>query len=219
MLVQERTKTYFSISKALRAICMVSGTFAVLMILLSVAAYLPDHPDFSPFRTFLSDIGDTPGWPQVIFNSGTLIAAPLRYLVLILFVLQMYQLGAGRTFGNIVLVIGALATIGTILMTAVPFSVGPTIHKMGIPLYFFGVVPMQIIIGLREWSLKDLSRVLPVASFALAGAYMVFFVLMIMYEMDVISRTTTITPMIWQWLGFGLSILWVYTHGLILGKE
>ncbi|UCH60493.1 MAG: hypothetical protein JSV61_03185 [Anaerolineales bacterium] len=219
MLAQESTQSNLSISKAFRAICLVSGTFAVLMILLSVAAYLPDHPDFSPFTTFLSDIGDTPGWPQVIFNSGTLIVAPLRYMVLILLVLQMYQLGAGRAFGNTVLVIGALATFGTILMTAVPFSVGPTIHKLGIPLYFFGVVPMQIVIGLKEWSLKDLPRVLPVVSFSLAGAYLVFFVLMILYELDVVSRTTTVTPMIWQWLGFSLSILWVYTHGLILGKK
>lgn len=219
MLVQETTQSNVSIPKAFQAICLVSGTFAVLMILLTLAAYLPDHPEFSPFTTFLSDIGDTPGWPQVIFNSGTLIAAPLRYLVLILFVLQMYQLGAGRAFGNTVLIIGALATIGTILMTAVPFSVGPTIHKIGIPLYFFGVVPMQIVIGLKEWPLKDLPRVLPVISFLLAGAYLVFFVLMILYEMEVISRTTTVTPMIWQWLGFSLSILWVYTHGLILGKK
>ncbi|HSF82905.1 MAG TPA: hypothetical protein VLA49_16845 [Anaerolineales bacterium] len=219
MFVQARTHSNLSIPKAFQAICLVSGTFAVMMVLLSVVAYLPDHPGFSPFTTFLSDIGDTPGWPQVIFNSGTLIAAPLRYLVLILFVLQMYQLGAGRPFGNSVLVIGALATIGTILMTAVPFSLGPTIHKIGIPLYFFGVVPMQIIIGVREWSLKDLPRVLPVVSFALAGAYLVFFVLVILYEMEMISRTTPITPMIWQWLGFSLSILWVYAHGLILGKK
>ncbi len=219
MLAQDRIQPTLSIPKALRTTCLVTGTFAVLMILLTIAAYLPDHPDFSPFTTFLSDIGDTPGWPQVIFNSGTLIAAPLRYLVMLLFVLQMYQLGAGRAFGNTVLAIGALATIGTILMTAVPFSVGPAIHKAGIPLYFFGVVPMQIIIGLREWSLKDLPRVLPVVSFLLAGAYLVFFVLVILYEMGVLSRTSAVTPMIWQWFGFSLSILWVYAHGLLLGKK
>jgi len=219
MLVQNRAQPMLSIPKAFRTISLVTGTFAVVMILFTVAVYLPDHPDFSPFNTFLSDIGDTPGWPQVIFNSGTLIASPLRYLVLMLFVLQMYQLGAGRGFGNTVLVIGAMATIGTILMTAVPFSIAPTLHKMGIPLYFFGVVPMQIVIGLREWSLRNIPRLLPVISFSLAGAYLVFFVLMILYEMGVVSRTTSVTPMIWQWLGFGLSIIWVFAHGLALREK
>jgi len=219
VIIQERTQSVLNISKAFRTTCLLTGTFAVLMIVFTIAAYLPDHPDFSPFNTFLSDFGDTPGWPQVIFNSGTLIAAPLRYLVLMLFVLQTYQLGAGRTSGRTVLVIGAFATLGTILMTAVPFSVGPTVHKLGIPLYFLGVVPMQIVIGLKELSLQRIPRVLPVISFLLAGAYLVFFILVILYALEVVSRTTTISPMIWQWLGFSFSILWVYAHGLILGKE
>lgn len=213
--MQER----LSVPEVFRSICLASGIFAVLMILFSIAAYIPTHPDFSPFNTFLSDIGDTPGWPQIIFNSGTLIAAPLRYLVLILLVLRMYQLGAGINFGRTVLLIGALATLGTILMTAVPFSVAPSVHKAGIPLYFLGVVPMQIIIGVRELTLKDIPRSLPVISFLLAGSYLVFFILVILYELGVVSRTTIITPMIWQWLGFSFSILWVFMHGLVLGKK
>ena len=219
MVAGERTRSTLNISTVFRGFCLATGTFAVVMILLSIAAYLPAHPDFSPFTTFLSDIGDTPGWPQVIFNTGTLIASPLRYLVLMLFVLQMYQLGAGRAFGAAVLVIGALATIGTILMTAVPFSVGPTIHKIGIPLYFLGVVPMQMIIAGRELRLKSIPRLLPIISLSLAGAYLVFFVLMVLYELDIVTRTTPVRPMIWQWLGFSLSILWVFAHGLMLEER
>jgi len=219
MLAGDRIQSILNISRAFRVICLVCGTFAVVMILMSVAAYLPGHPDFSPFSTFLSDIGDTPGWPQVIFNSGTLIAAPLRYLVIILFVLQMYDLGAGRVFGNSVLFLGALATIGTVLMTAVPFSVGPSIHKAGIPLYFFGVVLMQIMIGWKELTINTIPRILAVISFLLAGAFLVFFVLMILYEFEIVTRNTAVTPMIWQWLGFGLSILWVFAHGLLLGEK
>jgi hypothetical protein len=219
MLAADRTQSILNISRAFRVICLVCVIFAVVMILMSLAAYLPEHPDFSPFTTFLSDIGDTPGWPQVIFNSGTLIIAPLRYLVIILFVVQMYALGAGRVFGNSVLIFGALATIGTILMTAVPFSVGPSIHKTGIPLYFFGVVLMQIVIGWKELTMNTIPRILPVISFLLAGAFLVFFVLMILSEFQIVPRTTAVMPMIWQWLGFGLSIVWVFAHGLILGEK
>jgi hypothetical protein len=75
------------------------------------------------------------------------------------------------------------------------------------------------VIGLRELSLKDIPRVLPAISLLLAGSYLVFFVLMLLYVTDVLSRTTTITPMIWQWLGFSFSILWVFAHGLILGDK
>lgn len=219
MLADDRTQSTLSILRGFKASCLAAGIFGLLVIILSVAAYVPDHPNFSPFTTFLSDIGDTPGWPQVIFNSGTLIAAPLRYLVLILFVLRMHQLGAGRGFGNGVLIIGALATLGTILMTAVPFSVGPAIHKAGIPLYFLGVVPMQVMIGLKELSLKNIPWILPAISFLLAGSYLVFFVLMVLYELEVVSRTTTISPMIWQWSGFTFSLVWVFAHGLILGRK
>ena len=104
-------------------------------------------------------------------------------------------------------------------MTAIPYSVAPAIHKAGIPMYFFGVVPLQIVIGLREWRLKEIPRLLPVICFLLAGSYLVFFVLMILYEQQVVSRTTAITPMIWQWIGFSLSLIWVFAHGLILGRE
>ena len=56
-----------------------TGTFtfalAILTVLTSVLAYLPDNPDFSIFTTYLSDIGDTPGWPQILFNSGTILAS------------------------------------------------------------------------------------------------------------------------------------------------
>jgi hypothetical membrane protein len=216
MYLQDSRRTTLSIPIVLKVLGIAGGTLGILIVVGAVLAYLPDHPDFSPFTTFLSDIGDTAGWPQVVFNSGTLISSPVRFLVLVLLVLRLSQFGTGRGFAAAVLIIGALSALGTVLMTAVPFSVGPTIHKMGIPLYFFGVVPLQIIIGLREWKLRDVPRALPVVSFALAGAYGVFFTLMVLYEMEVVGRGA---PVIWQWLGFALSIAWVYAHGILLGQR
>jgi hypothetical membrane protein len=216
MIVQDGKHTTLSIPETLKVLSIAGGTLGILIVALAVLAYLPDHPDFSPLTTYLSDIGDTAGWPQVLFNSGTLISSPIRFLVLALLVLRLSQFGTGRRFAFAVLTIGALSALGTILMTAVPFSVGPTIHKMGIPLYFFGVVPLQIIIGLREWRLKEVPRPLPVISFVFAGAYGVFFTLMVLYEMELVGRGT---PVIWQWLGFALSIVWVFAHGIVLGRR
>ncbi len=215
MITQGNRQTALSIPRTLAAMGIIGGTMGILVVGLAVVAYVPDHPEFAPWTTYVSDIGDTAGWPQIVFNSGTLLSTPIRFLVLGLLVLRLSQLGAGRWFGAAVLAIGALGALGTILMTAVPFSVGPTIHKIGIPLYFFGVVPLQALIGIKEWRLK-LPRLLPVISLLFAAAYGIFFTLVMLYEVGAVGRTA---PVIWQWLGFGLSIVWVFAHGLILGRE
>jgi hypothetical membrane protein len=197
------------------------GTFtfilAVLTVLTSVLAYLPVNPDFSIFTTYLSDIGDTPGWPQILFNSGTLLAAPLRYIIIVLLVLRLGSFSENkRRFEIAVLTIGALSTIGTILMTAVPFSVGPAVHKSGIGLYFLGVVFLQSIVGIKEVSLKELPRVLPALSLLIVVSFLIFFVLVILYETGNVGRNT---PVIWEWMCFFTSMGWLVGHTIILGKE
>ena len=133
MVTNIDTRTDLSIPRALRVLCLTAGTLAILTTILAVAAFLPEHPDFSPFKNFLSDIGDTPGWPQIYWNSGTLITASIRYLILVLLTLRLAQLGTGRAFGTTVLIIGAFSTFGTVLMTAIPllsqtvFTPGPAI--------------------------------------------------------------------------------------------
>jgi len=214
MKTKSNNQTTISVPVSLKIVGIFGATFGLIGTLLATLAYLPAHPDFSMFTTFLSDIGDTPGWPQVLFNSTTLIAAPIRYLIIILVVLRLSQLGAGRGFVSTILILGAMSTIGTILMTAVPFSVGPTIHKVGIPLYFFGLVIWQTIAGIKEWSLK-VPRMLPILSFLVVIAFLVFFILVMLYEAKVIGRAAA--P-IWQWMGFFISIIWAYAHSILLGK-
>ena len=214
METKYNNQTLISIPVSLKIVGIFGATFGLIGTLLAALVYLPSHPEFSMFTTFLSDIGDTPGWPQILFNSTTLIASPIRYLIVALVVLRLSQLGAGRKFANTILILGAVSTIGTILMTAVPFSVGPMIHKAGIPLYFFGLVIWQTIVGIKEWNLK-VPRILPVLSFLVVMAFLVFFILVILYEAEVVGRTAA--P-IWQWMGFFISITWAYAHSIILGK-
>jgi hypothetical membrane protein len=204
-------------AKAIR----LTGTFtfflAILTVLTSVLAYIPGNPDFSIFSTYLSDIGDTPGWPQVLFNSGTILAAPLRYLVILLLVLRLRTyMGKSKSFEVAILTIGAISTLGTVFMTAVPFSVGPAIHKSGIGLYFLGVVFLQSLVGIKELSIKELPRSLPIWSFAIVTSYLVFFVLIILYETGNVGRNT---PIFWEWMCFFTSMGWLLGHTMILGKE
>jgi hypothetical membrane protein len=216
MLVQQSDQIGLNVAEALRKVSIAAGVLGVLTILLATLAYIPGHPEFSPFNTFLSDIGDTPGWPQVLFNSGMLIVSPLRYLVLVLFAMRMWQLGAGRRFGFAVLVIGFIATLGTIAMTAVPFSTAPVVHKSGIGMYFLGVVFLQSIISVREWSLKALPRVLPLTSALLVAVFLVFFGMFLLYEFELIGRTMAATT---EWLCALTSLAWVFTHGIVLGQD
>jgi len=212
----ENKQTNISLPSALKLVGIIAGVWAILVVITSTLSYLSGHPDFSIFTTYLSEIGATAGWPQILFNSGTLIAAPMRYLLIVLLILRMGQLGAGRAFIIVALAIGLLSTVGTVIMTAVPFNVSLTIHKMGIPLYFLGVVVLQTLIGVREWLIKDIPKILPWLCFLLVIVYFVFAVLVMLHERGMVSRNT---PVIWEWLAFFLSVVWVFAQSILLGKE
>ena len=206
----------FFTSKAMRLTGTVSFVLAILTVFLSVLAYLPFNPDFSIFTTYLSDIGDTPGWPQILFNTGTLIVAPLRYAVILLLVLRLRSFSERtKAFEIAVLTIGAFSTMGTILMTAVPFSTAPAVHKSGIVLYFLGVVFLQGLIGQKELSIKALHRSLPIWSFTVVLTFLIFFVLVMLYQTGHVARHT---PVFWEWMCVFTSLGWLLGHTLILGK-
>jgi hypothetical membrane protein len=215
MFAQKDNQTVIRIPSALKLVGIIGGVWAILVVLTATLAYLPGHSDFSLFTTYLSDIGDTAGWPQILFNSGTLIATPIRYLVLVLLVLRLTQLGAGLAFAVVTLIIGLISGIGTVLMTAVPFSVSPGVHKLGIPLYFLGVVVLQTLIGVREWSLSQVPKILPGLSFLMVVVYFIFATLVILYGQGTVGRNT---PVIWEWLAFFSSVVWVFAQSILLGK-
>lgn len=216
MLAIYRTQSTLSIPRSLKIVGLVAGSIGVLEIVLSTIAYAAVRPGFDLLATYLSDIGATPVWPQIFFNAGMLIVSPLRYVVLVLLVLRLYQLGAGRAFGTAVLILGVFTTLGTIIMTAVPYTVDVNIHKMGMPLFFFGVVFLQAVIGLREWQLKAVPRSLPILCFVVVAIYLVFFVLEMLYRASVVSRST---PILWEWLCSISLLAWVFLHSIILGKD
>ena len=204
-----------SIPKALKIVGIIGGVWAILLILGAVIAYLPEHPDFSIFSTYLSDIGATPTWPQIIFNSCTLIAVPIRYLVLALLVMRLIQLGAGKSFAVATLIVGLLSTTGTALMTATPYTVSMALHKTGIGLYFLGVIVLQTIIFIKEWSLRSVPKVLPALSLLMILLFLVFLTMFILYEQGIVSRTA---PVIWEWLAIISSIVWILAQSIVLGK-
>ena len=218
MLTKNNNHSFINIPTALKLVGIIAGVWALLLVVTTTLSYLPGHPDFSIFTTYLSDMSDTgktSGWPPIIWNSGTLIAVPIRYLVLALLVMRLGQLGAGKSFVIAVLIVGFFSTAGTAMMTATPFSVSPIIHKAGIGFYFFGVVVLQSIIFIKEWSLKEVPRGLPLLSLAMVILYFVFVILVVLYEQGVVSRAT---PVIWEWSAFLSSVVWVFAQSILLGK-
>jgi hypothetical protein len=139
----------------------------------------------------------------------------MRFLVIVLIVLRITQLRAGPAFAVSALIIGFVSTFGTVMMTAMPFSVSPLIHKLGIPLYFFGIVLLQTLIFFKEWSIKDVPRVLPILSLLMVVVYLVFATLVMLHAKGVVSRST---PVIWEWLCFITSIIWVFAQSIMLAN-
>jgi hypothetical protein len=133
----------------------------------------------------------------------------------VLIVLRLTQLGAGPAFAVSALIIGFVSSSGTVLMTATPFSVSPSIHKSGIPLYFFGVVILQTLIFVKEWSLKHIPKVLPILSLLLVVVYFVFAMLVMLNAKGIVSRST---PVIWEWMCFITSIVWVFAQSILLAN-
>ncbi len=203
------------VSRALKIIGMTGAALGVGTLLLSTALYMENH-EFSIFTTYLSDIGNTPGWPQTVFNSGMLIIAPLRYLFLILLVLKLRHLGARMGFSLPALTLGALVVIGAIGMSAIPYSLSLVLHKMSALLYFFGVVVLQSLIGVQEWR-RRLSALLPFSSFAVVVVYLIFAVLLTLVgKVEGITRNT---PVIWEWLASLSLMFWLVVHSILLGTN
>ena len=138
-------------------------------------------------------------------------------MIIVLLVLRLRSFHAGKkSFEIAVLVIGAISTIGTVVMTAVPFSAAPAVHKIGIGLYFLGVVFLQSVIGIKEMSIKELPRSLPALSFSVVACFLIFFVLVILHETGIVGRNT---PVFWEWMCFFTSTGWLLWHSIILGKD
>jgi len=201
------------VSRSLRVVGLVGAALGVAFVVGSTLLYARDH-GFSFFTTYLSDVGNAPGWPQVVFNSGMLLSAPLRYVFLVFLVFRLVHQGAGVSFGRAALIIGALVVVGSIGTAAVPFSFNLRIHKLSALVYFFGTVALQSLIAVQEIRLR-LPRVLPISTLALVAIYLVFACLLAMVGR--VAGITRATPVIWEWLAFAAIMVWLIAHSLVLG--
>lgn len=202
------------VPSALLIVGITGAILGIATVVFSTLLYIRNN-EFSILTIYLSDIGATAGWPQAIFNTGMLVIAPVRYLFLILLVLQLAHLGASRGFSSTALIIGALVVVGSIGMSAIPYTLNVALHKTSALLYFFGVVVLQSLIGGQEWRRK-VPAVLPVSSLLVVAVYLVFAVLLsLVGKVEGITRNT---PMIWEWLAFVSLMFWLVAHSIVLGK-
>ena len=202
------------VSRALRTVGIIGVLLAIVTVILSTLLYIQEH-DFSLFTTYLSDIGNTAGWSQTVFNSGMLIAAPVRYLFLVLLVFQLGHAGAGKAFSRFTLIIGALVVAGSIGSAAIPYSLSLVLHKTSALAYFLGVVILQSLIAVQEWRCR-LPAVLPISSLAVVAIYLIFAVLLsLVGKVEGITRNT---PVIWEWLAFCSLMFWLIAHTTVLGN-
>jgi hypothetical membrane protein len=200
-----------------RALRVVGATGVVLGLATVVGAALAYAQDleFSLLRTYLSDMGNTPGWPQVIFNTGMLLSAPVRYAFLVLLLARLVHLGAPQSFRRVALVVGAAVVIGSVGTAAVPFSLQLRVHMGSAFLYFLGTVVLQSMIAHQEWR-RGLPPLLPVLSLAMVSSYLVFAMLLAM--VGKVEGVTRETPVVWEWIAFASVMAWLAGHTWLLGR-
>jgi hypothetical membrane protein len=202
------------VARSFEILGLSSAVLTVAFTAASIAAYVPDHPELSFVRTYLSDLGATPGWPGILFNTGMLLVAPLRVILVVLLAMRLLELGVSRGLALTTVVIGVVASVGVILMTAVPYSVSQGPHELGILLFFAGTVVVQPILAVIEWRLRALPRLLPVTCMLMVATYVVFAVLLGLYEAGTLPREVPVLP---EWLCFVASLVWLVAHARLLG--
>jgi len=192
------------IPEALRALCLWSAAIVLCSTGAAAWFYQPSHPDFSPATTYLSEIGGAGGWPAAFFNTGLLIVAPLRLLVAVLLALRLREFGLSARTAHLI-----------VAMTASPYNFGPAEHKLGILLYFCGTVFVLSLIGTVEYRLAGVPRLLAAMSGLTVIVYAAFAAMLGAWGAGLVPKTT---PAPLEWICFAASILWVVSHGLVLGR-
>ena len=200
---------------AIRVLGVILIALSLATVTVSALLYAQLQP-FSLFTTYLSDMGNTPPWPQALFNGGMLVGTPLRFLFLLLLVSQLLHLGAGRAFAVAALLLGAANMLANVAMFVVPFGLARSIHMTAAMIAFFGTVALFLLLAAKEWRLR-LPALLPVASLLGAMASLVFATLLSMVGR--LPGVTRETPVIWEWLVFVAFMFWSGTHLVLLGRD
>jgi len=205
----------FRVSQALAIVGAVGVSFGLLTVVGSTLLYASGH-DFSFLSTYLSDVGNTPGWPGTVFNTGMLLVAPIRYLFLVLLVLLLGHYGMPSMSRCIALALGVVVALGSAGTAAIPFSLSRELHMLSAMLYFFGTVILQSLIAWQEWRAR-LPRLLPVLSLSVVASYLIFAVLLSL--VGKVETVTRATPVIWEWLAFASLMFWLVGHSVVLGAK
>jgi hypothetical membrane protein len=204
-----------SLPRSLRLVGLTGAALGVLTVVGSTIAYSRHH-EFSVFTTYLSDVGNTPGWPATLFNTGMLVVAPIRFAFLALLLAVLARHGASRPSRHAALALGLVAVVGSVGTAAVPFSFDRTIHMSSAFMYFLGTVVLQALIAWMEWRAR-LPRILPAASLLVVAVYLVFAILLALVGKT--PAVTRETPVPWEWLAFLSLMVWLVAHSIILGAE
>lgn len=215
MVASGRHEVQISLPALLRTVGAVGAILGLCGVALAALVYAFDH-DFSVFTTYLSDIGNTPKWPMVVFNTMMLMAAPVRYAFLVLLVKTFAAIGGGRAINTALLLIGVPVVIGSVGMSAFPAAHDMALHESSAMIYFFGTVILQSLVGIQEIRLR-LPWGLAASSLAVVVIYLIFAVLLALVgQVEGITRNT---PVIWEWLAFASLMVWLIVHSTILGRR
>jgi hypothetical membrane protein len=215
MALHDPSRPQLDVPFALRVVGLLGLLTGIATIVASTLAYAASR-DFSFFNTYISDFGVAQGWPSTLYSAGMLLVAPLRYLFLVLLLVQLAHLGAGRRFVAAMATLGAFVVAGSVGVAAIPYTLDVRLHEGAALLYFFGTVVLQGALAVQEWRLR-LPRLLPLTGAAVVLVYLVFATLLA--SVGKVEGVDRATPVIWEWLAFLALMLWLGAHTMLLGSR
>lgn len=214
-LATQSSRPQVDVPSAMRVVGSLGLLVGIGTIVGAAMAFAAER-EFSVFTTYVSDFGSAGGWTQAIFTAGMLIAAPLRYLFLVLLLARLVHLGASPRVRTVLLVVGAVVVLGSIGTAAVPHTLHLRTHMGSAFLYFFGTVVLQSSLAVQERRLR-LPTWLPLSSIAVVAVYFVFATLLALVgRVEGVDRQT---PVPWEWLAFVTLMVWLAAHTFTLGAK
>jgi len=207
---------YISIAKALKIVGIIAVILGFSGPMLAMLVFKATGHDFSIFNTYLSDFGSTSGVTAIIFNTSMILSAPIRFLVNVLLVLRLAQLGATRSFSIFFLIISLIATSCMVVVSAAPYDTYPQMHNVGIYLFFPGTVLLQIFLYFQEKKIPEVPNLAKWTSLSVLISHFIFALLIFLMHHDLLHQHT---PVIWEWISYVTQLVWILTHSILLGKK
>jgi len=191
---------------------------AVVTVIVSSILYIQIDWKFNIIGYYLSDLGSIPlGTTEnkfylyaIVFNSGMFVVSLFRIIVSLFLIRYLILHNCPKKLAWLTFGIGLIATSGSLIVSAVPYSVSYNVHLMGAFLLFIGATISGTLLTFAEFKSEEIPKILPISIIINVLAYGIFATLLFGTRLGLPERL----PCVWEWIAFLTSLTWLAIHGI-----